>query len=639
MSKQILLLGEFSTGKSAFINMLLGVSILPERVTSTDLPVVKIYSGKPAGIWLREPNQKNPQALDSWKDIPKDWSSFQHAEITIPNHPLLSKNLVVWDTPGINSTNVHHINHLENFLLSNPKYYDLIYFFIHGNITSTSIEFIKKHSWMRKQLTIILNIKEIRTESDCHLLKQESEKISNQFLSNLPVSLLYIGDVCEEFNEISEGKRKGLSDYEVIAQWEKNKVDIDELISKYRTIGQEKIALIEEIAKNLDDGANNYNSLDLETLLHLANNNDQEAGYYLALRYYEQKNFSEYIKYLIVSAECGNLRACVLLSNHYLSQNNYKEIIKWFSKSAELGDSEAQLFIGKLYLYGERNFSIDYQKAINWFNKAASTDSVEALFLLGNLYLEGSVIEQNYKKAYEYFSKAAAKDHIESINKLGILHFYGYGCEKDPAKSFNFFKQASAYNYQDSFHNLAYLYQKGLGTSKNYEMAFDYYLKAANNENSSSQLMIGLFYLDGIGVTKNATEGFKWINKAAKSGDGSALNALGVCFENGIGTQINLSRAYNLYQESSNNHNGDGQYNLGRFFQEGIIVTKQESYAWKLFESAAEDGSTNAQLLLGNAYEKGLFIQANKLKAILFFEQAAAKGNLQAKKSLKKLYK
>ena len=42
MSKEILLLGEFSTGKSAFINMLLGVSILPERLESTDFSVIKI---------------------------------------------------------------------------------------------------------------------------------------------------------------------------------------------------------------------------------------------------------------------------------------------------------------------------------------------------------------------------------------------------------------------------------------------------------------------------------------------------------------------------------------------------------------------------------------------------------------------
>ena len=108
MSKEILLLGEFSTGKSAFINMILGVSILPERLESTDMPIIKIHGGSPAGVWLREPNQKNLRGLDKFSEIPKDWTLFEYAEITIPTHPLLKEGLIFWDTPGINSTNPQH---------------------------------------------------------------------------------------------------------------------------------------------------------------------------------------------------------------------------------------------------------------------------------------------------------------------------------------------------------------------------------------------------------------------------------------------------------------------------------------------------------------------------------------------------
>lgn len=96
MTKNILLLGEFSTGKSAFINMLLGIPILPERLDATDMPIIKVHGKKPAGLFLREPDQKNPRNIDSWDEVPKNWDEFLHAEISVPDHPLLQKGLVLW---------------------------------------------------------------------------------------------------------------------------------------------------------------------------------------------------------------------------------------------------------------------------------------------------------------------------------------------------------------------------------------------------------------------------------------------------------------------------------------------------------------------------------------------------------------
>lgn len=43
MNKQIVFLGEFSSGKSAFINMLLGVSIIPESLGATMIGLIKIF--------------------------------------------------------------------------------------------------------------------------------------------------------------------------------------------------------------------------------------------------------------------------------------------------------------------------------------------------------------------------------------------------------------------------------------------------------------------------------------------------------------------------------------------------------------------------------------------------------------------
>lgn len=363
MTKQILLLGEFSTGKSAFINMLLGVSILPERVTSTDLPVVKVYSGKPAGIWLREPNQKNPQALDSWSDIPKDWSSFQHAEITIPNHPLLAKDLIIWDTPGINSTNEHHKKHLENFLNSNPKQYDLVYFFLHGNITSTSLDFLKAYKWLWERLTILVNIKEIKPESECRMLEKEVKKIIRTQLGVIPVELLYIGDVCEQFNELSEEKRNGANEYELVKDWSSKKIELDSMLKNRFVIGEEHFGIISEIA-HLD------NDVKFDSI------NNQEI----------------------------------------INQLAYHDYIE----SANKNDADAQYNVGRCYALGIGIFKSNVN-AIYWYKRAAINGNKYAQFELANAFENGIELEHDINQAVHWYEKASQQDHKHAKERLERL--------------------------------------------------------------------------------------------------------------------------------------------------------------------------------------------------------------------------
>ncbi|MCL5030595.1 MAG: dynamin family protein [Bacteroidetes bacterium] len=377
MPKQILLLGEFSTGKSAFINMLLGVSILPERVTSTDLPVVKIYSSKPAGIWLREPNQTNPKALDSWSNIPKDWSSFQHSEITIPNHPLLAKDLIIWDTPGINSTNEHHKKHLDNFLKTNNKNYQLVYFFVHGNITSTSLEFLKNNKWLLDKLTILVNVKEVKSESECRLLEKEAKKTIRTQLGSIPVELLYIGDVCEEFNELSESKRNGLSEYDLIRNWDNRRIDLNDLLNKHNVIGDEHFSIIETITSNP------------------INEKKEKTKISEAL---QDKQYNKPFDISTLSTKPGEAYL------HYI-------------ELANKGDVDAQFIIGKIYANGIGTEKL-MNNAIYWYKRAAMNGCVEAQLELSLL----STNVKNNKNNNEHYQKAGKGGHSSAKkNDLTII--------------------------------------------------------------------------------------------------------------------------------------------------------------------------------------------------------------------------
>jgi GTPase Era involved in 16S rRNA processing len=210
MKKDILLLGEFSSGKSAFINLLLGVSLLPEKLSATNLPVIKIFKGEndyPSGLWLREGNEKNPRPLSGWLSIPKDWNKFKYAEVTVPDHPILKDEIILWDTPGINSTDSHHSQHLNNFLSEYLPNIDICVFFVRENITAPILSFLKNNPDIIKKLYIIQNVHEVKTKEEYYTIFLNNRALIRKELGLVPFDLLYIGDICDEFNDISENKK------------------------------------------------------------------------------------------------------------------------------------------------------------------------------------------------------------------------------------------------------------------------------------------------------------------------------------------------------------------------------------------------------------------------------------------------
>lgn len=133
-----------------------------------------------------------------------------------------------------------------------------VYFFLHGIITKTSIEFIKRNSFIREKLIIVVNIKEVRPHNECRLIEQKLKRAIREQLGPLAVDLLYMGDINEEFNLRSEELRSGLSDWELIKEWEKRQIDFNELKEKYRNsiIGD---YLIDDI---IDTGSGQFSDIE-----------------------------------------------------------------------------------------------------------------------------------------------------------------------------------------------------------------------------------------------------------------------------------------------------------------------------------------------------------------------------------------
>lgn len=198
--------------------------------------------------------------------------------------------------------------------------------------------------------------------------------------------------------------------------------------------------------------------------------------------YYENKNYSESIKYLKIAAHqqqmdaIGLLGVCYLLGRggkkdlecafellslsaqhdnkvaiHHLAhmyytgeyvEKNYVKAFEYFHKSASLGYSDAMVMEGTCYDLG-RGVSVDKQKALQCFLDAAEKENAYAYLKLGVLYGEDTTFHSE-TKAFLYMEKAYKKGIIQAYSLLGGMYFLGKGVVKDKEKAFKIWEEGIA---------------------------------------------------------------------------------------------------------------------------------------------------------------------------------------------------
>jgi energy-coupling factor transporter ATP-binding protein EcfA2 len=98
---RVALMGEFSSGKSTLLNLLLGEDLLPTRVTATELPPVWFSHGEPRAFWMDRAGQRHALDFGSFEGVPR---SALCIRIFAPA-PILGRCDIL-DTPGISDPNL-----------------------------------------------------------------------------------------------------------------------------------------------------------------------------------------------------------------------------------------------------------------------------------------------------------------------------------------------------------------------------------------------------------------------------------------------------------------------------------------------------------------------------------------------------
>ena len=126
----------------------------------------------------------------------------------------------------------------------------------------------------------------------------------------------------------------------------------------------------------------------------------------------------------------------------YYNQKNYTEAVKFFIQAAEQGNADAQFNLGVCY---EKGYGVpqDYNKAVEWYRKAAEQGHAIAQCSLGYCYDEGYGVPQDYNKAVEWYRKAAEQGDAIAQCNLGYCYYNGYGVTQDYNKAVEWYRKAA----------------------------------------------------------------------------------------------------------------------------------------------------------------------------------------------------
>ena len=178
----VVVIGEFSRGKSTFINALLGRALLPtgkqpttniiSKIIYDKLPTYTIYYRNGLVKHISEEEYLGINAQDKSSDFSysekiksyfkevEDFSKIKYAEVTCPSS-FCQKNVEIVDTPGTNDLNVGHVEITHDYL----NKADAVILLLGANqvLSKSEIEFLRERvlSNQIQKIFIVINYKDM----------------------------------------------------------------------------------------------------------------------------------------------------------------------------------------------------------------------------------------------------------------------------------------------------------------------------------------------------------------------------------------------------------------------------------------------------------------------------------------------
>lgn len=353
MPKEILVLGEYSTGKTSFINLLLGTHLVPNRLPNQSIPIIKIHGNGDFGLFIRKSGIKYP--ILSLSEVPENLNSYDFLEICVPDHPILKSGLVIWDTEGINTTFEQHHNRIESFFSNRPTaYMESIYYFTHGVLGNFAIDFLKKWKEKWNNIEIIINLIGEYSLEEAKNTETYIYKTVRSEIGSLPIVLLALSNLFTHFISKNEPLGKYPTTLDWLKNWQRRSFNIaDNSIPMDNVIGLHIIDIIKDNLPTIDDTIKKIKKLSDNDLEVYANEGETYSAYELALRAKYNKNYALAEKYFGIAGANGYYDAIIQFMDLYFNVTkkikDYNIGIAVANKAIELNIKNSDKFYQLVY--------------------------------------------------------------------------------------------------------------------------------------------------------------------------------------------------------------------------------------------------------------------------------------------------
>jgi len=165
------LVGEFSAGKSALLNALLGNEVLPIDITPTTFTINEVrFSCEKDGIEIYYDDEKKKEidGLINLNEI--DYSNARLVKIFTTNKAVSDK-IVIVDTPGLSSSIARHEEILREYLLKS----DAVFLTIdvnQGGLTKTTQNFLEVAQFLNKNVFVVFTKSDLKNPDELLELKE-----------------------------------------------------------------------------------------------------------------------------------------------------------------------------------------------------------------------------------------------------------------------------------------------------------------------------------------------------------------------------------------------------------------------------------------------------------------------------------
>lgn len=237
----ILIGGEVSSGKSTFINTLIGKNVLPTAQETCTNVATKISYGEDKVVvhfnsdngTSRQPLEISPDKMIDYStetNNPKNELGVEHIEV-FTQSPLLESGLVFIDTPGLGAVDPKHA--IVTFSIATQA--DMIIFLgsVLKPITTSEVQSLENLTKVVKDAKV-LHIVSRADQGDKDVIKEQNVKIIKQELPNLEFDALAVSSAL--YNSYHEtGDKYDLEDsgfQDVLSYIDKLNASMDDILNK-----------------------------------------------------------------------------------------------------------------------------------------------------------------------------------------------------------------------------------------------------------------------------------------------------------------------------------------------------------------------------------------------------------------------